>query len=224
MQQRFWELRPKVVLFDMDGTLFDTERLYRDAMYAAGIRQGVTVDEHLFVQLVGRGWSESRRILEDALGSGFDVDAFAGETDRIAMEWISAGGIPRKSGVPQVLEVAKGRGLRMAVVTSTRNPRAERKLNEAGIRSYFECVVTGDRVERGKPEPDIYLLALELMGVPASEAIAVEDSPNGLRAAVSAGLPTLIVPDLVPITDELNRLAAARLSSLEELAAWLESW
>jgi HAD superfamily hydrolase (TIGR01509 family) len=124
--------------------------------------------------------------------------------------------VPHQDGLLPLLEALAARSIPCAVATSTQNPRATRKLEHGGILRFFRHVVTGDQVVRGKPAPDIYLRALGMLGVGAAEAVALEDSPNGLRAAHAAGLRTFLVPDLAPIPEEVAPLAFHRCNSLHE--------
>lgn len=197
----------RAVLFDMDGTLLDTERLYAEAMFAVGEEHGTPLEPALLHSLIGRGWSESRRILEDALGGSFDSDRFSNLVDARVMARIEREGVPRKSGVEHVLGTLSNLGVPMAVVTSTRNPKASAKLVSAGLRHYFDRVITGDRVQRGKPDPEIYRLGLAEIGERPEDVLAIEDSPNGLRSAVSAGIATILVPDIAPVDGPTAALA-----------------
>jgi HAD superfamily hydrolase (TIGR01509 family) len=210
------------VIFDMDGLMFDTERLYEAAMREVGAEMGAPVTHELFLSLVGRGWTTAREILVRTFGAGFDIDRFAAGTDRHVMQAIAANGVPHKPGLVPLLEALRTLGVPLAVATSTHNPRASRKLEDGGIRSFFEHVVTGDQVTHGKPAPDIYLLAAQRLGVAPADALALEDSPNGARAATSAGIATLLVPDLALPDEAIRSLVTAILPDLVAVRHWLK--
>ena len=208
-------------VFDMDGLMFDTERLYFRAMNEVGSGFGLNLPEALLHSLIGRGWTDSRKLLRDHLGEAFPLIEFEAATERWMHAHLSQFGVPHKGGLREILDHLRREGVRLAVATSTQNPKATRKLTAGGIIGCFEHVVTGDQVERGKPHPEIYLEALRRLGVEAASAIALEDSPNGLRAAVSAGLRTYLVPDLAPVPREVRCLAFHVAADLSEVARLL---
>jgi HAD superfamily hydrolase (TIGR01509 family) len=209
------------VVFDMDGLLIDTEALAQRTWGLAAADCGFDLDEALFKELIGRTRRESGEILERAFGSGFLLDEFRRRCSHHWEACLEAGGIPLKPGVVELLDMLDEVSFPRAVATSTGRAGAERSLSLAGIRERFVHIVSGDMVERGKPEPDIYLLAAERIGVAPSRCLALEDSHLGVRAAHAAGMTTVMVPDLLPPTDEIARLAHAIVPSLHEVRGML---
>jgi len=204
------------VIFDMDGTLLDTERLHHRAMGEAAVALGYAIDPPLFARLVGVHRDRNRETLRDALGDGFPLDPFYGDADR-RFEALAADGVPLRPGVVALLDHLRNAGIPCAIATSTASPYAEAYLTEAGLIGYFDTVVTRSDVANPKPAPDPYLLAAERLGVRPAQCIAVEDSPNGIRAAAAAGMATVMVPDLLPATDETRALTVATLIGLTDL-------
>ena len=127
-----------------------------------------------------------------------------------------------KSGVAELLEYLKNKRVPMAVASSTHVDATRQHLEASRILGYFQAVVGGDMVVNGKPHPDIFLKAAQLLGIAPADCIVVEDSPAGIRAAVSAGMPAVLVPDQAAITQEIRDMSAVVLDSLNELPAYLD--
>lgn len=130
-------------------------------------------------------------------------------------------GLPEKPGVHEILEYLKENRIPTALASSTRRTAVMEHLDRAGITSYFQKIICGDMVEHGKPAPDIYLKACEELGAAPGQALAVEDSFNGIRSAYAAGLYTVMVPDQLPPTEEILALVDKKCDSLTELQAQL---
>ena len=208
------------VIFDMDGLLLDTERLQRDAMTGAGRALGYPFDDLLFERIVGIHRDGNRVTLAEHFGAEFPLDAFYLDSDA-RFAGLSAGGIPLRPGVVELLDHLAARGVPCGVATSTLSPRAEQHLRHVGLFDRFATVVTRSDVERPKPAPDPYLLAAERLGARPAHCLALEDSPNGIRAAAAAGMAVVMIPDILPPTAETEGLVRATLPSLADVLALL---
>ena len=155
-----------------------------------------------------------------------DVMSYA-EWNRIvrglSADHIAQHGVPVKAGVRELLAFLRESGISVALATSTARPLAEKYLRQTEIIGYFDQIVTGDMVKNGKPAPDIYLMACEMLGTAPAEAIAVEDSYNGIRSAHAAGMIPVMVPDLLVPTAEMQALSGAILPSLTDVIDWLKA-
>ena len=131
--------------------------------------------------------------------------------------------MPLKPGIKELLVYLKENGYKVGVASSTREAVVSRQLVDAGLREYFDNLTCGDMLERSKPEPDIYLMACEKLGVKPEEAIAIEDSYNGIRSAYRAGVFPIMVPDLMHPDEEMRELAGQIFESLFDVKKWLET-
>ena len=187
----------EAVLFDMDGLLLDTEAIYIAALQAAARSVGREMPLDLCHSMIGVPRAECEILIESFYGDGFSMDAFRAQYGAHAGRLLEAA-IPLKPGVVGLLDFLAGRGLPMAVATSSGRNTAEHHLGRAGLRDRFGAVATRDDVERAKPHPDLYLEAARQLGVAPERCIAFEDSNVGLAAAHAAGTMAFMVPDILP--------------------------
>lgn len=206
----------KAVIFDMDGLMFDTENLAIRLWLAAGKRFGYDITKEMMIECIGRTWQDSREILKKHLGQDFPYDQVRTDKSLTTVEYVNENGVPVKRGLYELLDWLKIKGYKLAVGTSTRRDSAEFKLKKAGVFQYFDEYVYGDDVEKGKPEPDIFLMAAGKLGMIPEECLVFEDSFNGIRAAHRAGMRPVMVPDVLQPDEEINKLIYARLNNLAE--------
>ena len=197
--------KPAAVVFDMDGLIFDTEALYQEAMLAVAGPAGVIVTTSLFLNMVGRPWTVNRRFLLDHFGADFAVDAFgAAWWEQFAH--MAPTRLALKPGVLDLLDILDAMRLPRAIATSSQLHGVHHHLGMFDLACRFDTIVAHGDTARGKPDPDPYLLAAERLGVEPGLCLALEDSYNGVRSASSAGMMTIMVPDLLPPTDEIRGL------------------
>ena len=193
------------VVFDMDGLLLDTERLYFDAYRAARTHHALPPDDALFLSLVGLNTTLSTTRLAQGLAGQIDPDRFNATWNETCVAAL-AGGIPAKPGAADLARHLQTRDIPYIIATSTQTDRAHHHLDRAGLGPLFPQIVGGDQVARSKPAPDIYLKAAEMLGRAPDTCIAFEDSENGVRAALAAGCQTVQIPDVVPPSDALRAM------------------
>ncbi len=199
----------KAVVFDMDGVIFDSEKLYRKHWMITGKEYNIpdiTMKE-LCNRIAGATKEHNEKLMKSYFGQDFDYNTFRGKTMERMDEDIRQNGLDLKPGVKELFCFLKQRGIKMGLATSTIQQRAERNLQNAGILEEFDRIVYGGTVPNGKPAPDIYLKACEELGVEPHEAMGVEDSINGVKSASGAGLYTVMVIDLIEPTEEIRPLA-----------------
>jgi HAD superfamily hydrolase (TIGR01509 family) len=188
---------PAAVLWDMDGTLVDTEPYWIAAETPLVESYGGTWTHEQALQLVGLGLEDSARIFQAAgvrMGVREIVDHL---TDRV-MESLATTGVPFRPGARELLADLRSKGVKTALVTMSMGRMARSVAALAGD-DVFDVVVAGDDVARPKPYPDAYLQACEALGVAPGDTVAIEDSPNGLRSALASGAVSLGVPLMVPL-------------------------
>lgn len=211
------------VVFDMDGVLFDTERLCQDSWLAVAEENGLPGMKEIFPQCIGLNANDSRRIVMNAYGEDFDYEGFREQASVWFWDYIEKNGLPMKPGVRELLDWLKENGWTVGLASSTRRSSVLNHLEQAGIRDYFSTVITGDMVEHSKPQPDIYLMACRELGADPKEAYAIEDSPNGIRSAHAAGMLPLMVPDMIAPDEEMRRLSSCIFKDLFEVMEYFNN-
>ncbi len=187
----------KSVIFDMDGTLFDTEPVYFEAFRAAFAKQGGELDrEEYFRELVGTSNEWIERYLAAKAPAGFDAVRFAADWRKKWRVLIAARPLIPLSGVKELLERLVELGVRVGLASSSDREEIDLCLEASGLAGYFPVRAAGDEVAAGKPAPDVYLLACRHLGVEARDCVAIEDSRHGVAAALAAGMAVLWVTDL----------------------------
>ena len=208
----------RAVIFDMDGVLIDSEPVIRRAAQLAALPFGRILSDELYADLLGLPGQQVELALLSAFGADFPLPAYRQCFEQLYREDVATNGIRSKPGVPALLAALTARAVPLAVATSTRSGHAQAALEAAGLLDFLPVCVTGDQVSAGKPAPDIYLRAAALLGIEAGNCIAIEDSEVGARAAVSAGMWTLMVPDLKPPGVDVAALVHEVLPSMPDAA------
>ncbi len=211
---RQWDIS---VIFDMDGTIFDTERLVLDCWERVGEKHGIPGIREVFMRCIGTNHARTQEIVYGHYGKDFPYEKFSGESSVLFHEIADKEGIPVKPGAAELLKYLSEHKIPLGLASSTRLAVVTQELQAAGLYGYFQMVVGGDLLKNSKPAPDIYLMTCERMGVLPEKTYAVEDSYNGIRSAHSAGLHPIMVPDLTPATEEMQSLSAAVFTDLFEV-------
>ena len=216
-------VQPKLVIFDMDGTMLDTERLSLAGMIEASRVMGYETTREFYEEIIGRNAAYARKLAIERYGQDFDFE----RAHAIHLEYIDTHfekyGVPIKPGLIAMLDRLEALGIKKCVATSTAKARATHKLTLANLAHRFEVIVGGDEVAESKPNPEIFLKAAESCGVDPAECLVLEDSPAGAEAAARAGMPTILVPDIAPLTEETRAKAVAVCADLLEATELLSA-
>lgn len=211
----------KAVVFDMDGTLIDTERVCRTAWSRASAELGAPLPDWMLHAFVGCSLPNARIMLMEEFGDETLIDNMFERMFELFHEGCAKDLEPR-AGAGEALEELKAEGYTLALATSSYREASIEKMKRFGFFPYFEASVFGDEIERAKPEPDIYLKAAEHLSVEPAACVAVEDSFNGVRAAHAAGMRVFMVPDFNQPTEEIASMCEGVLESLHDLPAAVE--
>lgn len=206
----------EAVIFDMDGTLIDSESVYIAGMQDAARTLGLPLPIELCHAMVGVPSYECNLMLQEHYGAGFDLAVFRGHFSTSVQRQMSER-VPVKPGVVELLDFLRGRGLPLAIATSAGRATAERNLGRAGLLDRFAALATRDDVEHPKPAPDLYLEAAKRLGVAAERCVAFEDSSIGIIAAHAAGMRAVMVIDILPPTDEARAKCLHVVEDLHEV-------
>ncbi len=210
------------VVFDMDGVLIDTEKLYVRfwRQSAADFGYNMTVEDVFGIRSLARKYANAK--LKGRFGEEFPYNQVREHRTELMDAYIAENGVETKKGLFEILGYLRDRGIKIAVATATPRERAVKRLEEIGALPYFDVIVGGDMVQNGKPEPDIYLKAASELGLPPESCAAFEDSPNGIKAAYSAGCRAVMIPDLTSPDEEILPMLSAVYNSLDEAVGFFE--
>jgi beta-phosphoglucomutase-like phosphatase (HAD superfamily) len=215
----------RAVVFDMDGLLLDSERPVRAAWLRAAEAVGVSLSDADYLSVVGLNHVDSDARMLTLFGGVAEQlrSARVHANDSLARDY-GATPFDVKPGALRLLQGLREAGIPCAVASSTHHAEVQRRLRNAGLIDFFAAICGGDEVERGKPAPDLYALAIRRLGAEARTSIAFEDSGHGVQAALAAGLSVVAVPDLKAPEPQWLARCLAVLASLDEACLRTEEW
>jgi beta-phosphoglucomutase-like phosphatase (HAD superfamily) len=216
--------RFRAAVFDMDGLLLDSERPIRNAWLQAAEEFGVLINEHEYLEVVGRNEADSRRLLQAHLGDACSYDAVRARAASLIEEALGVDGYAVKCGVVALLDALRDRAVPCVVASSTHVEEVKRRLQQARLAHFFSGFSGGDEVLRGKPHPDLFLLAAQRAGQDPADCLVFEDSEHGARGAIAAGMSVVIVPDLKTPSDDARAASIAVLASLHDAQVHVDDW
>lgn len=213
----------RAVLFDMDGLVLDTEKLYSRFWREATAFYGfpMTYEQSLGLRSLNSKAGEAK--LKSYFGDGIDFQKVHDKRIELMDVFVEKEGVERKPGVETLLEYLKAHNIKTSIATSSPLERAKKYLDSVGLGDAFDAVVSGKMVKNGKPEPDIYIYAAENLGVKPEECMILEDSPTGIIAGYRAGCIPVMVPDQSRADEETKKMLYAEVEGLESVIALLQS-
>lgn len=214
----------KGVIFDMDGTMFDTERLSSYCWKKTGEDLGIHVTDELMNDCRGKNPAVIRRLYMNAFGESFDYDGARAAKHVIFNEIVARDGVPVKKGLEELLLYLEEKHIKKAVATSTEKRRASKLLKDAGVYDQMDAFVYGDEIKESKPDPEIFKAAAAKIGCVPEECLVLEDSEAGLKAGIALGGAVIYIPDIAIVPEALAGKVTETLPDLGEVIHWLEAY
>lgn len=216
-------MRTKAVIFDMDGVIFDSERLCLYSWEQAIRDYNISDIKQVFMKCIGTNEQATRDIVMNYYGESFNYEFFRKKASVIFHQEEAENGLPVKEGAFELLNYLKENEYKIGLASSTRKEIVEKELSENGLLDFFDVIIGGDMVQHSKPDPEIFLLCQQALNEGKDSCIIVEDSFNGIRAAYAAGIRGIMVPDMLQPVEEIEKLCFKVLNSLSEVLEYLQA-
>lgn len=213
----------KAVIFDLDGTVLDTEKLLVKYWCEAANEAGFPMRREHALQLRSLAAKYAEPLMKSWFGDSCEYQVLRKRRMALMSQHLEKFGLEVKQGIPELLHYLGEKGYKRAVATATDLTRASGYLKDVGLFDSFDRIISAHMVKNGKPKPDVYIYAVEQLGLSPTECIAVEDSPNGVISASEAGCKTVMIPDLTEPDKQLAERLYAKCNSPKELIELLES-
>lgn len=210
------------VIFDMDGTLIDTEQYHISCWRQASEDNGFPMSLETGLRMRSLAAEYAVPMLKELYGEEYDFEKVRNRKRKLMDEMLTNHPIEKKEGAGELLCWLKENGYKCAVATASNPVNTKKWLKELKLRDYFDYVVSAQQVPHGKPMPDIYLEVCKVIGEEPENCIAIEDSPNGALSAIRAGCKTIMIPDLTPVPKELKSGLFGEADNLKEVIGFLE--
>ena len=213
----------QAVIFDMDGVIFDSERLVIECWQVIAEKHNIPDIVEICMRVQGKNRQETGKRFREKYGNDFPYDTYKKEVTALFRERYGEGRLPLKPGVVEILQDLKQRCVPLALASSTRSDIVKLELEEARLLWFFDAVLGGDMAPRSKPEPDIFLAAAKVLGAIPANCYVLEDSFNGIRAAHRAGMHPIMVPDMQQPDEEMRGLAEVIVDDLPKAMGYLQA-
>ena len=213
----------QAVIFDMDGVIFDSERLVIECWQVIAEKHNIPDIVEICMRVQGNNRQETGKRFREKYGNDFPYDTYKKEVTALFRERYGEGRLPLKPGVVEILQDLKQRCVPLALASSTRSDIVKLELEEARLLSFFDAVLGGDMAPRSKPEPDIFLAAAKVLGAIPANCYVLDDSFNGIRAAHRAGMHPIMVPDMQQPDEEMRGLAEVIVDDLPKAMGYLQA-
>ena len=218
------KLNIELIIFDMDGLMFDTEKISFVSWRQAAVQYGYQIDDEIFQTTIGANLSRTKEIYLNHFGNSFPIKEIINDRSRIAEEIIKSKGVPIKKGLYDLLDYLNQSTIKKAVATSTSRKRALDLLKMANIDKCFDYILCGDEIERSKPDPEIYIKVSDKLACSPEKCLVLEDSETGITAAYLAGMLPIMIPDMKEPDDKIQSLLFKKMNSLLDVKYFLEEF
>ncbi len=213
----------EAVIFDMDGVIFDTEKVYLENWRRVFKKYGYKMTKEIYISVMGRGRKNVIKTFLEVYGEDLPIVQMYKEKDELFMQEIEEGKVPIKQGVEEILDFLKENKCKIALATSAKRNRTMNQLDVTGITQKFDVIVCGDEITNSKPDPEIFLKAAQKLSVNYSNCIVIEDSPVGIKAAFNAKMFGIHVEDLKKADDEILKYCYRSYKNVFEVKEYFEN-
>lgn len=212
----------RCVIFDMDGLMFDSERINGECFKKAAREYGYNVTDEIRLKMLGKSKKNNEKLLKEHFGDNYPAIKISQLSTEYRDEYIKENGLPIKTGLIELLKYLKEHKILVAVASSSLYKVVVRNLKITDTYQYIDYIVSGDQVKQSKPDPEIFMNVLNHYQLNPDEAIVLEDSENGILAAVNGNIPVICIPDLVYHRDEINDLTLVVLKTLADVIEYIK--
>ena len=215
----------KTIIFDMDGLMFDTEKLWLKCFKETGKEMGYNLSFELHDKTIGANKNIMEKILKEELGNGFPFEEFYDKYIDLMTKTINKEGVKPKKGLIELLDYLNNNNYILAIASSTKKETIKNHLEKNNIEGkIFKVIVSGENITNGKPAPDIFIETCKKLSINPNEVIVLEDSNNGIKAAYTAGCIPILIPDINIITKETREMAKYEFKDLTKVIDFLENY
>ncbi|MBV4415786.1 HAD family hydrolase [Clostridium tyrobutyricum] len=207
----------KLAIFDMDGLMFDTERIMHSAYIEAGNLYNYKFDDSVFAKTTGASSKRRNKILIDTFGKDFPLEKVLSYKEKKFKDTIHKYGVPIKPGLIELMDFFKENKIKIAVASSSKRNVVEYNVHHAGVYDNIDYIISGEELNESKPNPEIFLKPCEFFNIHTDNAIVMEDSTNGLIAAIRAHIKPIWIPDLIQIPDDVKDKLFAQAKDLSQV-------
>ena len=211
----------KAVIFDMDGVLFDTERVYLESWIKVFKEYGYTMTKEIYIPLMGTGRKNVKEVFKKTFGDNIPIEEMYVKKDELLFKAIDNNEVPLKLGAIDILCYLKEEGYKIALATSAKRDRVTKQIQASNMNNMFNAIVCGDDVVNSKPDPEIFLKAAKKLDVNPENCVVIEDSLAGIKGANKGGMKGFHVEDLKKADDEIKTLSTKTFKNLVEIKEYL---
>lgn len=204
----------EAVIFDMDGLMFDTERLSKEIWQKCGKNHGYTFSDEIFDRIIGVNSNSAEKIFKETYGEGLPYGEIRGEKSRIMGNEIKKNGIKIKKGLYECIRYLKNNNITIAIASSSSESIINFYLKSANLLNVFDYIVSGETLLNSKPDPEIFIRCCKKMNVNKENTLILEDSVNGIKAANNANIKVIYIPDLAKLPEEVEKMAYEKVENL----------